>query len=61
MKVHVSLTVERDDGTTLTRTETVANDQRWTMDRPVRLTRNQLRRNIDAKLAAALNSMGVRY
>ena len=60
MKVQVAVTVLRDDGTQLTRTETVANDQSWTLNRPVRMTKAQLRKSIDARVAAALNAMGVR-
>jgi hypothetical protein len=60
VKVTVSLTVQRDDGTVLTRSEQVGNDQRWVQNKQRRLTRVELRKSLDARIAAALNSMGVR-
>lgn len=60
MKVQVAITVIRDDGTTLTRTESVANDQGWVGNKRRRLTRAELRKALDARVGAGLNSMGVR-
>lgn len=60
MKVNVAVTVQRDDGTILTRSETVANDQVWALNRPRRLTKAELRKSLDARIGAALNAMGVR-
>jgi len=61
MKVTVHVIVVRDDGTTLTREERAANDQPWVGARRRRLTRAELRKAIDARVAAALNStMGAR-
>ena len=60
MKARVTIEVTRDDGTLLSRTEQVANDQGWTLNKPRRLTKAELRKSLDARVAAALNSMGVR-
>lgn len=60
MKVTVSVTVERDDGTTLHRTEVAGNGDRWVLNRQRRLTQAEVRKSIDARVAAALNSMGLR-
>ncbi len=60
MRVDVAITVTRDDGTILTRTEKYGNDQAWVLNRRRRLTRAELRKGIDARIAAALNSMGLR-
>jgi hypothetical protein len=58
--VNIAVTVTRDDGTVLTRTESYGNGGRWVLNRPRRLTRTEVRKGIDARVAAALNSMGVR-
>jgi len=60
MDVTISVTVTRDDGTVLTRSESYGNGGRWVQHRPRRLTRAEVRKGIDARVAAALNSMGVR-
>jgi len=60
MDVTIAVTVTRDDGTVLTRTESYGNGGRWVLNRPRRLTRAEVRKGIDARVAAALNSMGVR-
>lgn len=60
MDVNVAVTVVRDDGTVMTRTETYGNGGRWVQHRARRLTRNEVRKGIDARVAAALNAMGVR-
>ena len=60
MQVEVAIKVTRDDGTVLTRSETYGNGARWVMNRPRRLTVAEVRKGLDARVAAALNSMGVR-
>lgn len=60
MKVDVAIVVTRDDGTTLSRSERVANDLRWVGPKQRRMTRSELRKSLDARVSAALNSMGVR-
>lgn len=60
MRVDVAITVTRDDGTVLQRTEKYGNDSRWVQNRQRRLTRAEVRKGIDARVAAALNSMGLR-
>lgn len=60
MDVAVTITVVHDDGTTINRTETFGNGGRWVVNRQRRLTKAEVRKAIDARIAAALNSMGVR-
>ena len=60
MDVQVSIVVTRDDGTVLTRNEKYGNGAKWVLNRPRRLTRTEVRKGVDARVAAALNSMGVR-
>ena len=60
MKVFVVLTVHRDDGTVLTRSESYGNDGGWVGNKRRRLTRAEVRKGLDARVAAAFNSMGVR-
>ena len=60
MDVNIAITVKRDDGTVLTRTESYGNSSRWVLNKPRRLTRAEVRKGLDARIAAALNSMGVR-
>jgi len=56
MKVIVRVEVVRDDGTILTREERVANEQSWVRGARRRLSRVELRKDIDARVKAALNA-----
>lgn len=60
MDVNIAITVKRDDGIVLTRTVSYGNGSRWVMNKPRRLTRAEVRKGLDARIASALNSMGVR-
>lgn len=56
MQTTVVITVLRDDGTELRRTEHVGNDSRWVRGQRRRLTRQEMRKDLDARVKAALNA-----
>jgi hypothetical protein len=59
MKATIAITVERDDGTRLTRSETVATSSGYGFAAN-RKTIPEVRKDLDSKVKTALNQMGVK-
>lgn len=56
MKVTIDITVRRDDGTTLTRSESVESGRLYRYGGFVKETRKELRQRVDRLVRAGLNS-----